>query len=46
MHLSHGRKKYHEAVLFSPAMPEAGKQISRDKLASRFQWLNGELADN
>jgi glutathione S-transferase len=31
--------------LFNTAMPEAGKQTSRDKLASRFGWLNGELAD-
>ncbi|HYF43801.1 MAG TPA: glutathione transferase GstA [Ramlibacter sp.] len=30
--------------LFNPNMPEDGKKISRDKLASRFQWLDGELA--
>jgi glutathione S-transferase len=31
--------------LFNPAMPEAGKQISRDKLVSRLDWLDRELAD-
>ena len=31
--------------LFNPGMPEEGKKISRDKLATRFQWLNGQLAD-
>ena len=31
--------------LFNAAMPEEGKQIFRDKLASRFKWLNGELAE-
>lgn len=30
--------------LFNPEMPEAGKQIFRNRLASRYQWLNGELA--
>ena len=30
--------------LFQPAMPEEAKKIFRDKLLSRFQWLNGELA--
>ena len=30
--------------LFSAAMPENGKQFFRDKLASRFQWLDGQLA--
>ena len=30
--------------LFHPAMPEEAKKIFRDKLLSRFQWLNGELA--
>ncbi len=34
---------------FSPlrnaALPEEGKQIFRDKLLSRFKWLNGVLAD-
>jgi glutathione S-transferase len=30
--------------LFSPAMPEEGKQIFRDKLATRFKWVDGELA--
>ena len=31
--------------LFNPGMPEEAKKISRDKLATRFQWLNGQLAD-
>jgi glutathione S-transferase len=31
--------------LFNASMPEEAKQIFRDKLASRFQWLNGQLAD-
>jgi glutathione S-transferase len=30
--------------LFHPAMPEEAKKIFRDRLLSRFQWLNGELA--
>lgn len=30
--------------LFNPAMPEEGKQISRDRLANRFQFVDGELA--
>jgi glutathione S-transferase len=30
--------------LFQPAMPEEAKKIFREKLLSRFQWLNGELA--
>ena len=30
--------------LFNPAMPEEGKKIMRDKLASRFSWVDGELA--
>ena len=29
--------------LFNPAMPEEGKAISRDKLASRFAWIDSEL---
>lgn len=29
--------------LFDPNMPEEGKKISRARLASRFQWINGEL---
>jgi glutathione S-transferase len=29
--------------LFNPAMPEEGKKIYRDRLASRYQWLNGQL---
>lgn len=29
--------------LFNAAMPEEGKQIYRDRIASRFQWLDGEL---
>ena len=31
--------------LFNPNMPEDGKKISRERLASRFAWLNGQLAD-
>ncbi len=31
--------------LFNPNMPEDGKKIFRDRLASRFSWLNGQLAD-
>ena len=31
--------------LFNPAMPEEAKTIARDKLASRFTWLDGELAN-
>lgn len=30
--------------LFNPAMPEEGKQISRDRLASRFKYVDGQLA--
>jgi glutathione S-transferase len=30
--------------LFNPAMPEDGKKVFRDKLASRFQWIDGQLA--
>ncbi|MGZ5179406.1 MAG: glutathione transferase GstA [Ramlibacter sp.] len=30
--------------LFMPAMPDEGKQIYRDRLASRFQWIDGQLA--
>ena len=30
--------------LFGAAMPEDGKQFFRDRLASRFQWLDGQLA--
>jgi glutathione S-transferase len=29
--------------LFNPNLPEEGKQIFRDKLASRYRWVNGEL---
>ena len=29
--------------LFNPAMPEEGKQIYRDRLASRFEFVNREL---
>jgi len=29
--------------LFNPKMPEDGKQVYRDRLASRYQWLNGQL---
>jgi glutathione S-transferase len=30
--------------LFNPAMPEEGKKILRDKLVSRYGWVNGQLA--
>jgi glutathione S-transferase len=30
--------------LFQPAMPEEAKKIFRDKLLSRFTWVDGELA--
>ncbi len=30
--------------LFQPAMPEEAKKIFRDKLQSRFQWVDGQLA--
>ncbi len=30
--------------LFQPAMPEEAKQIFRDRLVSRFQWVDGQLA--
>ena len=29
--------------LFNPAMPEEAKTISREKLASRFAWIDSEL---
>jgi glutathione S-transferase len=31
--------------LFNPGMPEDAKKIYKDKLVSRYQWLEGELAD-
>jgi glutathione S-transferase len=30
--------------LFNPAMPEEGKQIYRDRLASRLQWVDAQFA--
>ncbi len=30
--------------LFNPAMPDEGKKVFRDKLASRFQWIDQQLA--
>jgi glutathione S-transferase len=30
--------------LFNPAMPEEGKQMSRDRLAARFKFIDAELA--
>jgi glutathione S-transferase len=30
--------------LFTPGMPEEAKTIAKTRLASRLQWLNGELA--
>lgn len=29
--------------LFNPNMPDDGKKIYRDRLAGRYQWLNGQL---
>lgn len=29
--------------LFNPAMPEEAKAISRQRLAKRYEWVNGEL---
>jgi glutathione S-transferase len=29
--------------LFNAAMPDEGKKIYRDRITSRFQWLDGEL---
>ena len=31
--------------LFNPNMPEDGKKISRERLATRFKFLDGELAN-
>jgi glutathione S-transferase len=31
--------------LFNPAIPEDVKKMQRDKLASRFQWIDAELKD-
>ena len=31
--------------LFNPAMPEEAKTLFKDKLKSRYQWLDGQLAD-
>jgi glutathione S-transferase len=35
----------HKALggLFNPAMPEEAKQLTKDKLASRLAWIDGEL---
>jgi len=30
--------------LFTPGMPEEAKQLSKDRLASRLKWVDGELA--
>jgi len=30
--------------LFNPAMPDEARNIFRDRLASRYRWLDGELA--
>ena len=30
--------------LFNAAMPEEGKQLMRDKLAKRFEWVDSQLA--
>jgi glutathione S-transferase len=30
--------------LFNAAMPEEGKQILREKLAKRYEWVDGQLA--
>ena len=31
--------------LFNAAMPDEAKKIFRDRLASRYRWLDGQLAD-
>ena len=31
--------------LFNPAMPAEAKQISKDRLAQRLTWVDGELAN-
>ena len=31
--------------LFNPAMPEEAKTLFKDKLKSRYQWLDGQLAE-
>jgi glutathione S-transferase len=31
--------------LFNAAMPEDGKQIFRDRLSRRYEWLDGQLSD-
>ena len=31
--------------LFNAAMPEEAKALFKDKLKSRFEWLDGQLAD-
>ena len=31
--------------LFNPGMPDEGKNISKTKLRSRYEWLDGQLAD-
>lgn len=33
------------APLFNPGMPEEAKQISKNELTGRLQWVDGELAD-
>ncbi len=30
--------------LFNPAMPDAAKQLAKDKLGERLKWIDGELA--
>lgn len=30
--------------LFQPTMPDAGKELSKEKLAARLKWVDGELA--
>jgi glutathione S-transferase len=30
--------------LFNPKMPEEGKQVFRDRLLSRYRWVDGQLA--
>jgi len=31
--------------LFNPAMPEEVKKMQREKLATRFEWIDAELKD-
>ena len=34
------------APLFQPGMPDAAKELSKEKIAARLKWVDGELAGN